>query len=85
MRMLHGDPASQFEIGNRKGGNYFCCCCDVPSFCMHDFVRCGYVEYVTLKERMERVNQGKWGRRESIGPLHPFADLNKVQLKQELN
>ena len=34
---------------------------------------------------MERVNQGAWGRRKSIGTLHSFADLNKVQLKQELN
>ena len=49
MCMFHGDgPASQFEIGNSKGGDYFCCCCDVPSFYMHDFVRCGYAEYVTL-------------------------------------
>ena len=52
---------------------------------MHDFVRCGYAEYVTLKDRMERVNQGTWGRRKSIGTLHPFVDLNKLQLKQELN
>ena len=86
MRMFHGDgPASQFEIRNSKGGDYFCCCCDVPSFYMHDFVRCGYAEYVTLKGRMERVNQGTWGRRKSIDTLHPFADLNKVELKQELN
>ena len=50
MRMFHGDgPASQFEIGNSKGGDYFCCCCDVPSFYMHDFVRCVYAEYVTLR------------------------------------
>ena len=43
MHMFHGDgPASQFEIGNSKGGDYFCCCCDVPSFYMHDFVRCGW-------------------------------------------
>ena len=34
MFMLHGDgPASQFEIGNSKG-DYFRCCCDVPSFYM---------------------------------------------------
>ena len=52
---------------------------------MHGFVRCGYAEYVTLKDRMERVNQGTRGRRNSIGTLHPFADLNKVKLKQELN
>ena len=86
MHMFHGDgPACQFEIGNSKGGDYFCCCCDVPSFYMHDFVRCGYAPHVTLKDRVERVNQGIWGRRKSIGTLHPFAGLNKVQLKQELN
>ena len=52
---------------------------------MHDFVTCGYAEQVTLKDRMERLNQGICCRRKSIGTLHPFADLSKVQLKQEHN
>ena len=86
MQYFHGDgPATQFECGNQKMGHYFCVSCNVSSFMIDDFAHCRYQNIVTLKDSALKINEGLWARRYTLkGKLHPFKELDKQEIIEEL-
>jgi hypothetical protein len=81
MRFVKGDgPAVAFEVGQQKGGHYFCSSCG-----MHDpehFFRCKYVSFL---DRQIIVLKGPEGKKGSLSQKQkPFEKMKKEDLKREL-
>ena len=87
MRNFKGDhPASQFEAGQRKGGNYACHGCGINSHCIKSYVHAFKCKTLSLKNRVDKILDSV----ESIdkikqGKVKLYNDLSKVGIMMELN
>ena len=74
LRLFKGDsPAVQFEVGNQKGGYYFCGACGI------------HATRVPYEHPQAVVIAGKFGYFKSIRKTSkPFENLTKQQLEEEL-
>ena len=87
IRFFHGDgPASSFEIGHQKGGNYFCWdCCIHAEYC-HDISHTFYTPSVNINSRMNTLT----ATTRSLNMLHNrklkiYENLSKVDTIDELH
>ncbi|KAK3718960.1 hypothetical protein QZH41_017573, partial [Actinostola sp. cb2023] len=86
MRFFKGDgPAVAFEVGQQKGGHYFCSACGMHAILSDDldhFFRC---KHVSLSDRQNIVLNGPQGRSGSKKHMpKPFEHLKKKDIQAEL-
>jgi len=86
MRFFKGDgPAVAFEVGQQKGGHYFCSACGMHAILSDDldhFFRC---KHVSLSDRQILVLNGPQGRSGSKKHMpKPFEHLKKKDIQAEL-
>jgi len=49
LRIFVGDkPASQFEMGHQKGGNFFCFACPIHALCVPSFCKSFNVPHLSI-------------------------------------
>ena len=56
LRIFKGDkPASQFEAGQQKGGNFFCFCCPIQADAASSYVHLSKFLYTSISDRIEQL------------------------------
>ena len=64
MRCFRGDsPATQYEIGQKKGGNFHCPVCGADEHRVYDMEYCLRSKYISLAARQQVVLQGLFAKR----------------------
>ena len=86
MRFFKGDkPASQFEAGQQKGGNYFCFLCGIHADTVASYIRSNRLKSQTLCERMELINETDLSKTKiQRGCLKLYDNLKKHEIIEEL-
>ena len=86
IRFFKGDgPAIAFECGNKKGGTYFCPCCDVNAYLTDDISYCYQLPIRSIEDARQRVVAGKLGKKHSLlKKTCPFEKLKPSEVFNEL-
>ena len=87
VRMFHGDgPACQLEVGQQKGGYFYCTSCDIHAAGTTDIVSTYYAKYRSMSDRINLVMKGTFGKKHTLAKsFKPFGNLKVDELKKELN
>ena len=86
MAFFKGDgPASQFEVGHQKGGNYFCLVCELEAGNCPDYVYSSSLPYMSLEDRRKKVLLSDESCRRSDAKYFKYFDaLKKGEIIVEL-
>ena len=87
MRFFHGDgPANAIELGNQKGGHYFCPHCNARKCLNHDIAYSFCQKLKTYEGSRDKIIEGKYGMSNSLAKVaKPFSNLDGKQIQTELN
>ena len=86
VRFFKGDmPASQFEAGHQKGGNYFCTGCSIKSEDVNN-LKLNNSSYISLHDRIKKVTVTSLSRLNlQKGKLKLYDCLDKADVITELH
>ena len=86
MAFFKGDgPASQFEAGHQKGGNYFWWVCELEAGNCPDYVYSSSLPYMSLEDRRKKVMLSDESCRRSDAKYLKYIDaLKKGEIIVEL-
>lgn len=87
IRIFKGDkPASQFEMGHQKGGNYYCFACPINSHCSSSMVYSYKLEHLSIQKRIDKI-MVTTGSKERLSPsnLKLYNNLSKADIINELH
>ena len=87
MRFFHGDgPASSFEIGHQKGGNYFCWDCGIYKDQSMSICQTFYSQSMDIASRMNLLSACERSQKMvKDGKLKVFENIKKGHLIDELH
>ena len=87
MRVFKGDsPARQFEAGQQKGGNFFCCSCSIQGNFSANLRYTLQSKSLSLQERINKVTQIESAlQRIRRGDVKLFHKLKKDEIIDELH
>ena len=84
--LILGDgPASQFEAGQQKGGDYFCWACPVSGESTNSLSYCYYQKCISFEERRDKILQSLRSQNATRNNnLKLYSNLKKDAICQEL-
>ena len=87
MRIFKGDsPARQFEAGQQKGGNFFCCSCSIQGNFSANFRYTLQSNCLSLQKRINKVTETEPTlQRIGRGDVRLFHKLKKYEIIDELH
>ena len=83
MRIFKGDsPARQFEAGQQKGGNFFCCSCSIQGNFSANFRYTLQSNCLSLQKRINKVTETEPTlQRIGRGDVRLFHKLKKYEIR----